>query len=191
MSRNTLVGALAALASGLLVAAAVGAYRTFSYLAAAFIPAVVAAGAIEHGDGEFDLAPYGGLAVGLAALFVAGLTGIWLLWSPGLTEYVYVAGLPRATLVYVVFIWLLPLLGAVYYSLVFPSVGSDEIVETVLSTATAVQRRERLPLSVRGDADAGADVDAGAGADASAGADGGGETAVDGDRARSEGGRGR
>lgn len=156
MSRNAVVSVLAALSAGLLLAASLGAYRVFSYLAAALIAGVVAAGAIEHGDTETDLAPYGRIAAGLAGLFAVGLSGIWLLWNPTVTEYTYVLGLPQSTLIYVVFIWLLPLAGAFYYSMVFPEVGSEEIVEDVLSTATAVQRREHLPLSLRTD-DADAD----------------------------------
>lgn len=141
------MGALAALSLALLVAAATGAYRVFSYLAAALLVGAVAAASIERNDREFDVAPYNGLAVGWAAVFVVGFTGIWLLWDPSVTTYEYVLGLPTATLVYVVCIWLLPILGAFYYAFVFDDVGDDDIVDGIMADARAVQRGRALPLS--------------------------------------------
>ena len=102
MTRNTLMAATAVLALALLVTAAVGSYRAFSYLSAALILAVFASAATERADRELDLGPYTSLVAGLGVLFVAGLTGIWLLWNPSVTEYTYVLGLPQSTLVYAV-----------------------------------------------------------------------------------------
>lgn len=142
------MGTIAVLAIALLVAAGIGQYRLFSYLAALFIVANFGAASIERNRGELDLAPYTWLLVGLGAIFVAGFTIIWLQWSPGVTEYTYVLGLPVSTLAYFVFLWLLPILGAVYYSLVFPDIGSDDVVDDIMSDVRQVQRQQRFPLSV-------------------------------------------
>ncbi|WP_129112902.1 hypothetical protein [Halegenticoccus tardaugens] len=149
MPRNKLMGAIALLAAALLLAAVAGTYRLFSYLSALLIVAMVGAASIERASREFDLAPYGGLVAGLTAVFLVGLTGIWSLWSPETTEYSYALGLPSSTLVYVVFIWLLPVLASVYYAVVFSAVGSDEIVDDIVETADRVQRERELPLSPR------------------------------------------
>lgn len=153
---------LAFLAVGLLLTAALGFYRAFSYLAAAFILTVFAVAAIERNEQEFDLAPYTGLIVGLAVLFGGGLTGIWLLWSPGVTTYTYVFGLPQATFVYILFLWLLPLLGAVYYATtVFRRTASDERVTEIMDEAKQAQRNEDLPLSSSGSSVTGTEPDGG------------------------------
>lgn len=146
VTRNALMAAVGALAVGLLVAAAVETYLLFSYLAALFILAVMAGSVLEYGSSEFDFSPYNGLLLGLGGLFLVGLTGIWVLWNPSVTEYTYVLGLPTPTLVYVVFIWLLPLAGAVYYSLVFPQVGSEAVVDDIIERARDAQRTEEFPL---------------------------------------------
>lgn len=147
-SRNAVMGVAALLSAGLLVCAATGVYRTFSYLAAGFIVVVVGASSVERNESGWDLAPYNGLVLGLAAVFVVGLTGIWLLWSPGVTSYTYVLGLPTSTLVYVVFIWLLPILGAFYYALVFPDVGGA-VADTIVDDAHDIQRTsdDSFPLA--------------------------------------------
>lgn len=142
------MGTIALLAIVLLIAAAVGQYRLFSYLAALFIVANFGAAAIERNDGELDLAPYTGLVAGLGVVFVVGFTVIWSQWNPDVTEYTYVLGLPVSTLAYFVFLWLLPILGALYYALVFPEIGNDDAVDDILDEARRVQRRERFPLSV-------------------------------------------
>lgn len=139
---------IALLAVALLVAAATRMYRIFSYLAALFIVANVGAASVERNDGELDLAPYGRLLVGLLAVFAVGFSLIWLRWSPGATEYTYLLGLPVSTLAYVVFLWLLPILGAFYYALVFPSIGSDDVVDDIMSDVRQAQRGEQYPLSV-------------------------------------------
>ncbi|WP_266078896.1 hypothetical protein [Haladaptatus caseinilyticus] len=147
-ARNRVMGTIAVLAVALLVSAAIENYLVFSYLAALFIVANFGASSIErHGD-ELDLAPYTWLLVGLAAIFVAGFTIIWLQWNPGVTEYTYMLGLPVPTLAYFVFLWLLPLLGAFYYALVFPSIGSDDVVDDIMGDVRQVQRRKQFPLSV-------------------------------------------
>ncbi|WP_254545250.1 hypothetical protein [Halomarina pelagica] len=169
MPRNAYAIALCVVALGLLGAAALGAYRVFSYLAALFIVGVVGASSIERAGREFDLHPYGGLLAGLLGTFVVGLTGIWLLWRPGLTEYTYVLGLPRSTFVYVVFIWLLPLAGAVYYAVLFPQIGSDEVVDEIMVEARTAQSNEAFPLSPEQPA-------VGSGARRTDGGAGGGET---------------
>lgn len=162
MTRNTIMTLLAVLAVGLLLTAALGLYRGFSYLAAAFILAVFAVAAVERDEQEFDLAPYTGLIAGLAVLFGAGLTGIWLLWSPGETTYTYVFGLPQATFVYILVLWLLPLLGAVYYATtVFRRTASDERVTGIIDDAKQAQRGEDLPLSASGSSMAGTEPDGG------------------------------
>lgn len=141
------MGAIALLAVGLLLAGATGLYRVFSYFAAVFIVTVLGAASIERNDRELDLAPYSWLVIGLGATFVIGLTGIWLRWQPGTTEYTYVLGLPASTLIYVVFLWLLPILGAVYYALVFPSIGNERVVDDIMSDVRRIQRTERCPMS--------------------------------------------
>ena len=150
------MGVLALLAAGLLLAAATGTYRTFSYLAAFFIAAVMGVASVERNDGELNLAPYSRLVVGLGAVFVTGLTIIWLTWQPGTTEYTYVLGLPVPTLAYVVFLWLLPILGAVYYALVFPRIGDKRVVDDIMDEVRQVQGTGRYPLaSSRPEADGG------------------------------------
>ena len=147
-SRNAVMGVVALLAAGLLVAAAVRTYHVFSYLAAGFIVVVVGASSVERNESGWDLAPYNGLVLGLAAVFVTGLTGIWLLWSPGVSSYTYVLGLPRSTLVYFVFLWLLPILGAFYYAFVFPDIGGA-VADTIVDDAHDIQRSagESFPLA--------------------------------------------
>ncbi|WP_264781276.1 hypothetical protein [Haladaptatus sp. T7] len=147
-TRNKVMGTIAVLAVALLLAAATGAYRLFSYCAALFIVANFAAAAVERNDGELNLAPYTWLLVELAAVFVAGFSIIWLQWHPGVTDYTYVLGLPVSTLAYFVFLWLLPILGAVYYALVFPDIGSDDVVDDLMDDVRRVQGRKQLPLSV-------------------------------------------
>lgn len=154
-TRNGVVGVIALLAAGLLLAGAAGVYRVFSYLAALFIVAVLGVASIERNDSELDLAPYFRLVIALGGIFVIGLTGIWLNWRPGTTEYTYLLGLPTSTLIYVVFLWLLPILGAVYYALVFPSIGNERIVEDLMDDVRRVQRTERYPLSPHPEADGG------------------------------------
>ena len=147
MARNTLMTAIGVVSVALLVTGALGAYRLFSYLAALFILAVIAVPSIEAGDRERSLAPFTGLVGALALLFFVGLSGIWLLWSPDVTEYSYVLGLPEATFVYFLFLWILPLGVAIYYSLMFDRIGSEEIVEGILAEARRAQKRESFPLA--------------------------------------------
>ena len=148
MARNTLMTGIALLAAGALVAASLGAYRVFSYVAAVFILAVVASASIEH-DGS-ALEPYTGLIAGLTVVFLGGLTGIWLLWSPDVTSYTYVLGVPRPTLVYFAFLWLAPAFAAIYYSvMVFDRIGSDAVVDEIISEARDRQQRADLPLEPR------------------------------------------
>lgn len=147
MVRNTLMAGIGGISIALLVAGALGAYRLFSYLAALFILGIVAVPSIEAGESELSLAPFTGLLAGLGAMFFTGLTGIWLLWEPGAAEYSYLLGLPEPTLVYLLFIWILPLLGAIYYSLIFDRIGSEGIVEGILHEARKAQEREALPLA--------------------------------------------
>lgn len=149
MARNTIMGLVGLLSVALLVTAAIGTYRLFSYLAALLILATVASASIERADSEVDPAPYTGLIGWLAATSLVGLTGIWLLWDPSATAYSYVAGLPLPTFVYFLFIWLLPILGAVYYSLIFERIGGEAIVDDVIGEARDAQRREELPLAPR------------------------------------------
>lgn len=138
--------AIGVLALGALVATMMGSYRVLSYIAALLIVGVVASSSIERGSRELDLAPYWGLLGLLAATFFAGVTAIWLLWTPGQTEYTYVFGIPQATLAYLVLIWLVPLAGAILYSLRFPAIGSDEIVDGIMERARSAQDGRRLPL---------------------------------------------
>ncbi|WP_408958580.1 hypothetical protein [Natrinema sp. 74] len=145
MPRNALMGAIGLLAAAALVAPSIGLYRVFSYVAAAFILAVVASASIEHRGSSLE--PYTGLVAGLAGTFVVGLTGIWLLWSPGVTNYAYVLGVPRPTLVYFALLWLAPALASIYYSLVFDRIGSEEIVDEIIADARDHQQRAALPLA--------------------------------------------
>lgn len=133
------------------MAAALGFYRAFSYLAAALIVGVLPVAAIERSSRELDLAPYTGIVLGLAVLFAVGLTGIWVLWNPDTTSYSYILGFPQPTLVYVVFMWLLPLLAPVYYAMaVFPHTANDEMVADVMEDARRAQRDADLPLAPSG-----------------------------------------
>lgn len=148
MTRNTIMSLIALLAVGSLLTAALGLYRAFSYLSAVFILAVFAVASIERDDRELNLAPHRELIVGLALLFGVGLTGIWLLWNPDVTTYTYVLGLPQSTFVYILFLWLLPLLGAVYYAMsVFPRTANEDIVTEIMDKARQAQDHEDLPLS--------------------------------------------
>ncbi|ADJ15523.1 hypothetical protein [Halalkalicoccus jeotgali] len=149
MARNTIMALVGGLSVALLVAAAVGTFRVFSYLAALFVLATVASAAIERADGEFDIAPYTGLVAGLGVLFLSGLTGIWLTWSPGTTTFTYVFGLPTSTFFYVLFLWALPLLGAIYYSVVFDRVGGEAVVEAIMADAREAQSEGSFPLVPR------------------------------------------
>ncbi|MFC6906342.1 hypothetical protein [Halalkalicoccus tibetensis] len=147
MPRNVLMTGIGGLSVALLVTGALGAYRVFSYLAALLILATFAVPAIEAGERERSVAPFTGLIAGLAVFFLVGLTGIWLLWDPAVVEYSYVLGVPEPTLVYFAFIWLLPLLGAIYYSLIFDRIGGEGIVDDILERARDAQRTEQFPLA--------------------------------------------
>jgi hypothetical protein len=149
------MGALGLLAAALLVAAALQAYRVFSYLAVGLLVGSIGVASIERNANELDVSPYNGLVVGWAAVFAAGFTGIWLLWTPSVTSYSYVLGLPTSTLVYVVCIWLLPILGAFYYAFVFPEIGEDDVVDDIMEDAREAQRGRNLPLASRVEADGG------------------------------------
>lgn len=147
MPRNTLMATVGVLSVAALVAAVVGTYRVFSYVAAVLIVSVVVGSSVERGRREFDLSPYVGLGAGLLATFLAGLTAIWTLWTPGSGEFTYVFGIPSATLSYLVFIWILPLFGAVYYAILFPEIGSDGIVDDIMDEARDAQSGGRYPLT--------------------------------------------
>ncbi|MWG36175.1 hypothetical protein GQS65_17065 [Halomarina oriensis] len=130
-----------------LVTAVGGTYRAFSYVAAVLIVSVVVGASVERGRREFDLSPYVGLGAGLLATFLAGLTTIWYFWTPGSGEFTYVFGVPSATLSYLVFIWILPLLGAIYYAVLFPEIGSDDVVDDIMAEARDAQSERRYPLT--------------------------------------------
>ncbi|WP_222918933.1 hypothetical protein [Natrinema sp. SYSU A 869] len=147
MARNTLMAAIGVLAAGALLTASLGWYRVFSYVAAIFILAVVAGASTEH-RGSF-LEPYTGLIAGLAGMFLAGLTGIWLLWNPDVTSYTYVLGVPMPTLVYFGLLWLAPAFAAIYYSLIFDRIGGEPIVDDIIDEARDRQRDAELPLAPR------------------------------------------
>jgi hypothetical protein len=139
--------AIALLSTAALVAAVLGTYRVFSYVAAVLIVAVVLGASVERGRSELDLSPYVGLGAGLLATFLVGLTAIWLLWTPGSGEFTYTLGMPQSTLAYLVFIWLLPLFGAVYYAVLFPAIGSEAVVDDIMTEARAAQSDGRYPLT--------------------------------------------
>lgn len=141
------MGAVAATALAALVLASLRMYVAFSYVAAVFILGVVAASVVEHGERELSLAPYTGIIAWLALVFGAGLTAIWLLWSPGVSDYQYVLGVPAATLAFFVFIWLLPIAAAVYYALAFEDIAGEDVVADILSSARRHQRRNDYPLA--------------------------------------------
>lgn len=147
MARNVTMGAIGVLSLGALVTAGIGWYRAFSFIGAAIILAVVASASIERSDSDPDFAPYTGLIGGLGAFFLIGLVGIWLTWDPGVTEYDYVLGVPVPTLIYFGFIWLLPLTAAIYYSVIFDRIASDEIVDDIVESARERQRQESFPLA--------------------------------------------
>jgi hypothetical protein len=151
MVRNRIVSVVGLLAVAALVVAALGFYRVFSYLAAALIIGVLPVAAIERSSRELDLTPYTGIVLGLGVLFVVGLTGIWVLWNPNAMSHSYILGFPRATFVYVVFIWLLPLLVPVYYATsVFTDTANDEMIADVMEDARQAQRNADLPLAPSG-----------------------------------------
>jgi len=135
MARNALMAGIGALSLAVLIGTALDAYRIVSVLAAVLIVAAVAVGAAERPDTAFALWPYRGLLAGLLLTFLLGLTGIWLFYTPGQSEYTYVLGVPAATLSYLVFIWILPLFGALYYSYLFPAVGGEDVVEDIMAEA--------------------------------------------------------
>lgn len=141
------MGVVGLTALGSLVLASRGMYVAFSYVAAAFILSVVATAVVEHGESESATAPYTGILGWLAVIFVAGLTAIWLLWSPGVDDYQYVLGVPASTLVYIVVIWLLPLVAALYYSVTFDRIAGEEVVDDILTAARERQRRNDYPLA--------------------------------------------
>ena len=148
MARNTIMGLVGLLSVALLVTAAIGTYRLFSYLAALLILGTIATASIETNDREWSLAPYTGMLAGLTAVFLVGLTAIWLLWDPNAATYgTYVLGVPMSTLTYFVFLWLLPPVGAIYYSLIFDRIGSEEIVDDILEEAREAQQGADLPLT--------------------------------------------
>ncbi|SIR80630.1 hypothetical protein SAMN05421809_2315 [Natronorubrum daqingense] len=147
MARNTTMGAIGALSLIALATASFGWYRAFSIVGALIILAVIASATIERSDSDPAFAPYTGLIAGLAVFFFLGLGGIWLTWDPSVTEYNYVLGVPVPTLIYFGFIWLLPLTAAIYYSLIFDRIASDEIVDDILESARARQREESFPLA--------------------------------------------
>ncbi|GAA0225489.1 hypothetical protein ACFFQF_10280 [Haladaptatus pallidirubidus] len=164
------MGTIAVLAVALLVAAATGMYRAFSYIAALFIVANFGVASIERNEGELDFAPYSPLLLGLGAVFTIGFTIIWLQWNPSVTEYTYVLGLPIPTLAYFGFLWLLPILGAFYYAFAFPKIGSDDVVDDIMTDVRQVQRRKRFPLSAtRTEADGGLGASDGTGTSGSTG----------------------
>lgn len=134
------------LSIGALVTASLGWYRLFSYLAAAFILAVVASATTEQNDAAFDIAPYTGIVAALGVAFGLGLSGIWLLWEPGVTEYSYTLGVPTATLVYFGFIWLFPTFVAIAYSLLFDRIAGEAIVDDIIGDARDRQADESFPL---------------------------------------------
>ncbi|WP_336344752.1 hypothetical protein [Halalkalicoccus ordinarius] len=150
MARNTIMGLVGLLSAALLVTAAIGTYRLFSYLAALLILGTIATASIETNEREWSLAPYTGMIAGLTAVFLIGLTGIWLLWDPNAAEITYdsyVLGVPVSTFVYFLFLWLLPPVGAIYYSLIFDRIGSEEIVDSILEDAREAQQGANLPLT--------------------------------------------
>lgn len=149
--RNKIVSVVGILATAALIVAALGFYRIFSYLAAAIIIGVLPVAAIERGSQEFDLTPYTGIVAGLAVLFAIGLTGIWVLWNPDVTNYSYIFGIPQSTFIYILFIWFLPLLAPVYYAIsVFGDTANDELVSEVMDDARQAQRDADFPLAPSG-----------------------------------------
>lgn len=140
----TAIGVLAAAA---LVTASLDLYRAFSYVAALFILAVVASASTEQRDRGSPFEPYTGLVGTLAVMFLAGLTGIWLLWNPATTSYSYVLGVPSSTLVYFALLWLAPAFAALYYSVIFDRIGGEAIVDDIIGEARDRQQREHLPLA--------------------------------------------
>ncbi len=147
MARNVTMSLIGVLSVGALVTASLGWYRTFSFIGGAIILAVIATSTIERSDSDPDLAPYTGLIGGLAVFFLIGLVGIWLTWDPSITEYSYILGLPVPTLIYFGFLWLLPLTAAIYYSVIFDRIASEEIVDDVIDSARKQQRQESFPLA--------------------------------------------
>lgn len=148
MARNTVMATVGGLSIALLVAAALGTYRAFSYLAAAHPRGR------RHGHHRTRwpggiVCAVQPLIAGLGVSFLIGLTAIWLTWSPGITEYTYVLGVPLSTLCYFVFIWLLPICGAIYYSLVFDRIGGDEVVGEIIGQAREAQRGAQFPMAPR------------------------------------------
>jgi xanthine/uracil permease len=163
MARNKLMWITLVLSLGLLVTAAIRAFQIFSYLSAALILAAFATAAIERAERELDLAAYTGLIALFAILFGIGITGIWLLWYPGESNFTYVLGLPQSTLVFIVFLWLLPALLSIYYSaVIFPKIGDDETVEEIMTDARQAQRNEEFVLSTgQPETDSGVETDGG------------------------------
>jgi hypothetical protein len=142
MARNALMAGIGALSLAVLIGTALDAYRIVSVLAAVLIVAAVAVGAAERPDTAFALWPYRGLLAGLLLTFLLGLAGIWLFYTPGQSEYTFVFGVPASTLSYLIFIWILPLFGALYYSYLFPAVGGEAVVEEIMTEARTRQAED-------------------------------------------------
>lgn len=159
-NRNTIMILIALFAAAFLVAAAFESAIALSYISILFIVAVASAAAIETRDSELDIRPLGGVIVGLGVIFLIGMTGIWLTWSPGMEagEYSYIVGLPTSTAIYLGLIWLVPFLVTVYYSIgPFEETINDEVIDTVLDEAQEAQTEADLPMASANESSGGDD----------------------------------
>lgn len=144
-NRNRIASFVAVLSTAVLVAAVFEAYLVMSYLAATLIAGTLAVATIEEGDRELNIAPFVGIVGGLGVSFVVGLTIIWLTWNPN-GAGPYLLGMPVPTTAYVVFLWFLPFLAPLYYSIgAFDQVVTSEGVQSTIEDARAVQAASEVP----------------------------------------------
>lgn len=130
-----------------IITVSVGWFRLFSFVSALLILLVIGIPVADNSRGSL-FRPYTELIMILGLSFAIGLGGIWLTWDPSVTEYNYVLGIPVPTLIYFVFIWLIPTFSALYYAFVFDEVASEEIVDDIIETAQEHQREQSFPLAV-------------------------------------------
>lgn len=154
MTRNKIMLSVAGISVALLGAALLGLYTVFSFLTILLLLASLATAAIEKGDKELDISPYGGFLAGLGILLVIGMAFVWLGWSPDLTadSFTYIAGLPMSTAMLLLFVWLLPVFGgSLYFAYrIFPETASRENVESTINEAKERQTTGEYPLSALG-----------------------------------------
>ncbi|WP_226008261.1 hypothetical protein [Natrinema salinisoli] len=149
-SRNKIAMLVALLAGAFLLAAAIESTVLLSYIAVLFILSVYSVGAIENNGSELNVQPYGGIILSLGFLLLAGMTGIWLTWTPGTSAdaYTYTFGLPTPTAIFLTFIWFLPFFISIYYAIgPFGRTINDEIIDSIIDDARDKQAESEFAMA--------------------------------------------